>query len=739
MLKIKRFFLPAIIAIVTAVSISAPAAVEPESVSADTGSIKITPDYRQTVARSQLAMINSWRSGSTWYYNKSNSKIYLNGLRALTYDYTLEKYAMQRAAEIALSFEHTRPTGTQRSGISGYLGIGENIAATTNPLGATASYALTMFQEEDKMYGGQGHRRMLLSVPADFDAIGIACVYYKGCYYWAQEFGVTDKPDTKVTSPVNGNRTMTVELETNRLTSNSVDLSELNNWTAKLNKGETDYLPDITLNLGMAESWPYASIPVTAIPDWSSSNTGVATVNSNYGTITGVNVGSTNLTVKEDISGISRTRTVSVTDPNAVTGVSLNKSSLSLNTNESSSLIATVSPGSASNKNVTWSSSNTGVATVSSSGVVSAKKAGTATITVRTVSGNKTATCKVTVSDVPVTGVTLDKSNMTISTGNSQSLKASVSPSNATNKNVTWSSSNNSVATVDANGLVRAVNTGNAVITCRTVSGGKSATCTVNVTKAVTGVRLDRSSMDIPADGAGKLSATVSPSDATDKTVTWSSSNRSVARVDSNGNVTAVSPGLTTITAATRDGGKTASCTVRVQFKDVADMSQWYYRPVYWAADQGITTGSNGLFSPDGKCTREQTATFLWRMVGKPEPASMDSKFSDVKNKNAYSYKAIMWASQNGIVTGSNGRFQPADYCTREQIMSILWRMAGKPEPSNSESPFRDVKNKSRYSYKAILWGVEKGITTGANGLFSPNGICLRREIVTFLYRYSRL
>ena len=242
MLKVrsKKLIRAAALALAVTFTAAVPAVLTPETAHAETATIKITPEYKQTVARSQLAMINSWRAGSTWYYNSSGVKQYLNGLKALKYDYTLEQYAMQRAAEIALSFDHTRPIGNNRHGLSGYLGIGENIAATTNSKGATADYALTMFKEEDKPYSGQGHRRMMLSVPADFDAVGIACVYYKGCYYWAQEFGVTSKPNTTATAAVNGNRTMTVELDTDLLISKSADMSAINNWQAKLKKGETD-------------------------------------------------------------------------------------------------------------------------------------------------------------------------------------------------------------------------------------------------------------------------------------------------------------------------------------------------------------------------------------------------------------------------------------------------------------------------------------------------------------------
>ena len=233
-----------------------------------------------------------------------------------------------------------------------------------------------------------------------------------------------------------------------------------------------------------------------------------------------------------------------------------------------------------------------------------------------------------------------------------------------------------------------------------------------------------------------KLTAKIIPDNAEDKTVSWSSSNAKVATVDSSGNVTAVNHGKAVITAKTSNG-KTAACEVRVNFADVASESLYYYKPVYWAAENGITTGSNGLFAPHNKCTREHAITFLWRMAGSPAPKSMTSKFKDITNKSSYSYKAIMWGTENGIITGSNGVFAPNNTCTREQIVTMLWRLAGKPEPKNSVSKFKDVQNKNSYSYKAILWAAEKGITTGANGSFAPGKVCTRAEIVTFIYRYK--
>ena len=164
-----------------------------------------------------------------------------------------------------------------------------------------------------------------------------------------------------------------------------------------------------------------------------------------------------------------------------VKSVSLNHKSISIVDGKSVNLTATISPSNATNKNVTWASSNTSVATVSSSGVVTAKSVGTATITVTTKDGSKKATCEVTVTPIRVSGVTLGSSSEEIIYLNNKTLTATVSPSNAANKNVTWSSSNTSVATVSSTGVVTAKSVGTATITVTTADGSKKDTTNITV------------------------------------------------------------------------------------------------------------------------------------------------------------------------------------------------------------------------------------------------------------------
>ena len=249
----------------------------------------------------------------------------------------------------------------------------------------------------------------------------------------------------------------------------------------------------------------------------------------------------------------------------SATGVSLNKTSTTIAEGENEQLTATVAPVNATNKNVLWSTSNANVATVSDTGLVNAVAAGSATITVTTEDGGFTAKCDVTVSQYyHVTSVSLSPTVLALHPGEENNLVATISPSNATNKNVNWTTSNSNVATVNG-GTVTAVSAGTATITVTTEDGSKTASCTVTVTDvAVSGITLNKSSLTIARLGTETLTATVAPSNATNKNINWSSSNTSVATV-SNGTVTGVSAGTVTITATSAaDSSKKATCTVTV-------------------------------------------------------------------------------------------------------------------------------------------------------------------------------
>ena len=143
-------------------------------------------------------------------------------------------------------------------------------------------------------------------------------------------------------------------------------------------------------------------------------------------------------------------------------------------------------------------------------------------------------------------------------------------------------------------------------------------------------------------------------------------------------------------------------------------------------------------FRPANDCTRAQMITFLYRLQGEPKTKSTTCKFTDVKSTE-YFYKPVIWAVEQGITTvPSDKKFNPQTVCTRAMTVTFLWRMAGKPEPKTTKNPFPDVK-KTDYFYKATLWASEMKILAGLpDGTFQPQGKCLRRQMVTFLYKYDK-
>ena len=182
--------------------------------------------------------------------------------------------------------------------------------------------------------------------------------------------------------------------------------------------------------------------------------------------------------------------------------------------------------------------------------------------------------------------------------------------------------------------------------------------------------------------------------------------------------------------------------TVRATFKKAPSFSdvksgEYYYDPVMWAVQKGITNGTSATtFSPTKACSRAEVVTFLWRANGSPAPSSTDNPFSDVPAGQWYT-DAVLWAVERGITTGTGGgKFSPDKVCTRAEVVTFLKRAVAKNvSTSESENPFVDVADGQWYT-EAVLWAVEKGITTGTGGsYFSPNMTCDRAQIVTFLYR----
>ena len=293
---------------------------------------------------------------------------------------------------------------------------------------------------------------------------------------------------------------------------------------------------------------------------WSTSDASVATVSG--GVITAMKVGTVTITAKAGDKTASCAITV---EPTPVTSVTLDKTSVSLKVGQTVTLNATVYPSNATDKTVTWSTSNSSVATVRN-GLVTALKIGTATITAT--AGDKIATCTIIVVATPVTSVTLDKTSASLKVGETVTLTATVKPDDATDKTVSWSTSDATVAEV-SDGVVTTKKIGSATITATV--GNKSATCSITVIATpITTVTLDKTSASLKVGEMVILTATVKPDDATDKTVSWSTNNASVATV-SNGVVTAKAMGNATITA--KAGNKTATCVITVTETPVTNVS----------------------------------------------------------------------------------------------------------------------------------------------------------------------
>ena len=300
---------------------------------------------------------------------------------------------------------------------------------------------------------------------------------------------------------------------------------------------------------------------------WDSSNPDAVTVSSD-GVLTAVGDGNATITATASNGLVAKCDTKSTTNVIPATGISLDNTEVKMYAGDAYTLKATITPTNTTSKNVTWTSSNTSVATVSR-GVIIGIKEGTTTITASTNNG-KTATAKVTVSKkiIEPYSVSIDKQAATISVDGKVTLVASITPYNATNKTITWTSSDTSVATVN-NGVVTGRKAGTTTITAKT-SNGKTATSKITVSAQainVTGISLNTTNIKLNAGQSTTLKVTYTPNNATNQSVSWSSSNTGVATVNNTGVIRAVKGGTATITAKTSNG-ITATCTVEVEKAD---------------------------------------------------------------------------------------------------------------------------------------------------------------------------
>ena len=340
------------------------------------------------------------------------------------------------------------------------------------------------------------------------------------------------------------------------------------------------HVREVTLNVGTAEVYVgeeltlYAAVfPSNAENTnvyWSTGDSKVATVTD--GVVTGLSAGTTTITVISEDGGIKATCQVTVTvKVIPVTAITLSSTEMTIEVGGKQTLQAEVKPEDATDKSVTWSSSDPSVATVdSATGEVTAVSEGTATIFCSAADGSVSAACLVecTPAVVPVESLSLDVDSVSLITGETKVLTATVSPEEATDKAVTWSSSDPSVVEVGPTGEITAKSAGEATVTCTSADGKQTVACTVTVSDTVvpvTNVTLSTSSLSLTVGQTRQLMATVHPSDATNKAVTWRSNKSSVASVSSDGEVTGKSAGIAIVSVFTEDGSKSASCRVTVK------------------------------------------------------------------------------------------------------------------------------------------------------------------------------
>ena len=391
----------------------------------------------------------------------------------------------------------------------------------------------------------------------------------------------------------------------------------------------------------------------------------------------------------------------------AVTGVSLSKTSLSLVEGGSETLTATVAPSNATNKTVSWKSSDASTASVDANGKVTAVKAGSATITVTTADGSKTATCSVTVTskNVSVTDVTLDKTEAALTQGETVQLTATVKPDDATDKTLTWSTSDSKVATVDETGKVTAVETGSATITAK--AGDKTATCAVTVTAKVievTEITLDKTEVEIIEGETAQLTATVKPDDATDKSIEWTSSDESVATVDNSGKVTAVSEGKVTITVKTSNLAQSASCDITVKAASIpvtgVNIDSWIINigvnetsAIAYTIQPENATNKEVSFSSDNTdvvaVDSEGTLVGISSGSAKVIVTTVDGGFSSVCTVN---------------VVGSVGTIEVDGFFYKDYGTASLELI---PDPSGIKKYSGDITIPGKVTYKGIEYTVE--------------------------------
>lgn len=426
---------------------------------------------------------------------------------------------------------------------------------------------------------------------------------------------------------------------------------------------------------------------------------------------------------------------VTVTDAPtiALTGVTVAPTKVNLDLNATYQLSAVKEPVNAAGI-LTWTSDKPDVAAVSSTGEVTAKAQGTAIITVSC--GDKKATCTVTVAHTHDTGKQSwaslnDYEHYRSCTAGDETKFAPHSISS-------WTDNGDGTHTGTCTdcGYVKTeipATGGGSSSGGGSSGGGGSAGVTTYPITVKSAKNGDVTASHKSASKGTTVTLTVDPDKGyvLDTLTVLDDKDKEIKLTEKNGKYVFTMPSGKVTVAATF---KASAPTGKNPFVDVPAGS-YYEDAVVWAVEKGITSGTSATtFSPNGVCTRAQAVTFLWRAAGSPAPKSMNS-FADVPS-DAYYAKAVAWAVENGITSGTGGgKFSPDATCTRAQIVTFLYRAAGSPAVSGG-SVFSDVKAGAYYA-DAVTWAANKGITGGiGNGLFGSDNNCTRAQIVTFLYRY---
>jgi len=336
--------------------------------------------------------------------------------------------------------------------------------------------------------------------------------------------------------------------------------------------------------------------------DWASSDESIVSVDS-VGNVYAVDEGKATITATTT-DGTNLKATCDINVKSTITGLSLNASEQYLQPTDTFQLVATITPE-VKKEFIKWESSDTSIATVDDNGLVTAKANGEATIKVSTTDGSDLSdTCLIKVG-TPVIGISLDKTDLTLNVNSSYNLIATINPSDASYKGVTWQTSNEEIATVDQNGKVTAKANGSVMILVVTDDGAKTASCNITVVTPVTSVSLDKTDLTINAGSSDVLTAIVNPDTATNQSVVWSSSDDSIATVDQNGKIIAIKGGIITITVTTVDGGKTATCKVKVY--DPYPITNVVIAPSSIIIKRGETYKLNAVITPTNALNKNVT------------------------------------------------------------------------------------------------------------------------------------